>query len=328
MVVVPHPQRPGSRRPSARATARRRSLPFTAKLLQFLECLRGSRGRKSATPAPPVETPERSTTVAAGAPADSFSYRQISWFRLEGEETNACRRDTATPPFTGSDIRDSRISISPKYCECCAALVVVHHRQRPGSRRPSGAIRDSRIATFVRATARRRSLRFTAKLLQFLECLRAGVEAENLRRECLQLKRRSARQQQNQDHQPFRFDIGGLVGSDREGKKPMFAAGTRRHRRSLVVIYVIHVYPYRPSIANCCAALVVVHHRQRPGSRAPGGGIRDSRIATVALAPPLAVVPFHSPQSSFNSSNVSAGGEAENLRRERLQLKRRGISAF
>jgi hypothetical protein len=37
----------------------------------------------------------------------------------------------------------------------------------------------------------------------------------------LQLKRRSARQQENQKHQPIRFHAGRLVGSYREGKNPM-----------------------------------------------------------------------------------------------------------
>jgi hypothetical protein len=38
----------------------------------------------------------------------------------------------------------------------------------------------------------------------------------------LQLKRRGARPQEQQEHQPIRFHIGKLAGSYSEGKKPIF----------------------------------------------------------------------------------------------------------
>lgn len=81
--------------------------------------------------------------------------------------------------------------------------------------------RDQTIRYLFRATARRRSLPFTAELLQFLECFRGSQAPGPLR---LQLKRRSARQQEKQEHQPIRFHIGRLVGSYREGRNQCFSA--------------------------------------------------------------------------------------------------------
>jgi hypothetical protein len=104
-----------------------------------------------------------------------------------------------------------------------SVAVLVIHRERfaTGTQNPrfhqDRVSRDQPIRYLFRATARRRSLPFAAELLQLLECFR-GSQVLGLR---LQLKRRSARHQKNQEHQPICFHIARLVGSHREGKKPM-----------------------------------------------------------------------------------------------------------
>jgi hypothetical protein len=77
----------------------------------------------------------------------------------------------------------------------------------------------------------------------------------------LQLKRRSARQQQKQDHQPIRFHIGRLVGSHREGKKPMLCLF------SVSVFQTFRIWRLPPSLRGSSGA----EHPSSAASCLPSG---------------------------------------------------------